>query len=222
MRRKPPRDRVVAARLALRNIENNLCFTRHEAWAWYVLPTQPWAFRPDARREQLLYGFGDALAWLAGHRLHLRVTSRPYPAADWARELHRLTPEPLSSPGVEPWTEHMVTMQRYLRHQTMAEKDVFLGVRIASRAPSHRMIGAVWRHPGNIEHARLLPHVERIDETVALPGLEGRPATVEEMEWLLRRSVGLGLPAPIELAPVGSGEWTGDDLHSFADEVEYE
>ena len=67
--------------LALRNIEGNLCFTDHEAWAWFVLPTQPWAFRSDTQREQPLYGAGDALAWLAGHRLHLRVTTRPYPAA---------------------------------------------------------------------------------------------------------------------------------------------
>ena len=42
-----------------------------------MLPTQPWAFRSDTQREQLLYGGGDALAWLAGHRLHLRVTTGP-------------------------------------------------------------------------------------------------------------------------------------------------
>ena len=42
------------------------------------------------------------------------------------------------------------------------------------------------------------------------------------MEWLLRRSIGLGLPAPADLSPLSSGEWTGDDLHSFTDQVEYE
>ena len=221
MFRSRPRDPADLARLALRNIEGNVCFTRHEAWAWFVLPTQPWAFRSDTQREQLLFGFGDALSWLAGHRLHLRVTSRPYPTAEWARRLHQLTPDPLGTPGVEPWTEHMVTMQKHLRNQTMAEKEVFLGVRVANRAASHRLIGAVWRHPGNIEHARLRSQVERVTETVALPGLEGRPATAADMEWLLRRSVGLGLPAPADLSPVGDGEWNSDDLHSFADQVEY-
>ncbi|GAB3785517.1 ATP-binding protein [Nocardioides ungokensis] len=222
MSNKKLSDRVVDARLTVRNIEGNLCFSRHEAWAWYVLPTQPWAFRSDSQREALMFGFGDALAWLAGHRLHLRVTTRPYPTAEWARGLHQLTPDPLDTPGVEPWTEHMVTMQKHLRNQTMAEKEVFLGVRVSSRAMSHRAIGALWRHPGNIEHSRLLPQVERITETVALPGLEGRPATAHEMEWLLRRSMGLGLPAPAELAPVPIREWTSDDLHSFVDQVEYE
>ena len=120
---------MVRAKLALRNIEDNLCFTDHEAWAWFVLPTQPWAFRSDTQREQLLYGTGDALAWLAGHRLHLRVTTRPYPAAEWARGLDQRTPAPLKPRDGGSWADHLVAMQQHLRHQTMAEKKVFLGVR---------------------------------------------------------------------------------------------
>ncbi|HET6915581.1 MAG TPA: ATP-binding protein [Acidimicrobiales bacterium] len=214
-------DPVVPAKLALRNIDDNICFTAHEAWAWFVLPTQPWAFRSDAQREQLLFGLGDALAWLAGRRVHLRVTTRPYPTAEWARRLHELTPAPLDSAGAEPWTEHLVRMQEHLRNQTMAEKEIFLGVRVANRAASHRLIAALWRRPGNIEHARLLSQVERVTETVALPGLDGRPARAEELEWLLRRSVGLGLPSPRNLSPTSATTWDADDLHSFADEVDY-
>jgi hypothetical protein len=219
--RNKHRDPAVPAKLALRNIEDNLCFTGREAWAWFVLPTQPWAFRSDTQREQLLFGAGDALSWLAGHRLHLRVTTRPYPTAEWARRLHRLTPDPLTTDGVEPWSEHMAKMQQHLQHQTMAEKEVFLGVRLGNRAPSYRLAAAFWRHPGNVEHARLLSHVERVTETIGLPGLEGRPATGPEMEWLLRRSVGLGLPAPASLSSVNDTAWAGDDLHSFTDQVDY-
>lgn len=210
------------SRLALRHVDNNLAFTAHEAWAWFVLPTQPWAFRSDSQREQLMFGMGDALAWLAGHRIHLRVTSRPYPTADWARQLHSLTPRPLSTPGVESWTDHMVTMQRHLRTQTMAEKQVFLGVRVSSRAPSHRMLAAAWRKPTNIEHARLLTKVEQVAESIALPGLEGHPATTREMEWLLRRSVGLGLPAPVSLAAAEDVTWEEEDLETFADQVDHD
>lgn len=220
LRRRDP-DPATRSVLALRNIEDNLCFTAHEAWAWFVLPTQPWAFRSDRQREQLLYGIGDGLAWLAGHRLHLRVTSRPYPAAAWAHRLHELTPAPLTTPGSEPWSEHMVTMQKHLRHQTLGDKDVFLGVRLGNRAASHRIVGALWRHPGNIEHARLLSKREQVTDTIALPGLDGRPATASEMEWLVRRSVGLGMPAPAELSPSPGTEWDADDLHAFDDEIEY-
>lgn len=221
MRRAARCDRVRRAPLALRNIEGNLCFTTHEAWAWFVLPTQPWAFRSDSQREQLLYGAGDVLAWLAGHRLHLRVTTSPYPAAEWARQLDRRTPQPLPNSAGPSWGDHLVSMQQHLRHQTMAEKKVFLGVRLTSRAPTHRLIASLWRHPGDVEHARLLSQVERVTETVALPGVDGRPASVEEMEWLLRRSVGLGLPAPASLSPVDDAAWGEDDLHSFTDDVDY-
>jgi hypothetical protein len=221
-RRRDPRDLAVPAKLALRNIEGNLCFTGDEAWAWFVLPTQRWAFRSDTQREQLLFGCGDALAWLAGHRLHLRVTTRPYPAADWARQLDQDTPMPLRSSLAGSWGDHLVRMQEHLRHQTMAEKEVYLGVRLAHRPTSHKISAAIWRRPGNIEHARLLPLAERVTEAVGLPGLEGRPATAAEVEWLLRRSIGLGLPAPALLSPVPSAEWETDDLHSFTDQVDYE
>ena len=139
-RRRRSRDPAERARLALRNIEDNLCFTDREAWAWFVLPTQPWAFRSDNQREQLLYGGGDALAWLAGHRLHLRVTTSPYPAAEWARLLDRRTPAPLMPAVGGSWGDHLVSMQQHLRHQTMAEKRVFLGVRLSYRGlePSPR------------------------------------------------------------------------------------
>lgn len=208
------------AKLALRYVDDNLTFTSDEAWAWFVLPTQPWAFRSDTQREQLMYGAGDGLAWLAGHRIHLRITSKPYPSAEWARRLDESTPDPIQAPG-HPWHEHLVDMQKHLRTQTMAEKVVFLGVRLTARSPSHKLFSAVWRKPSNIEHARLLTQLEQVTESVSLPGLEGRPATVKEMEWLLRRSLGIGLPAPTDLSPISDGTWDTDDLHSFADRVDH-
>ncbi|MCM0622535.1 ATP-binding protein [Nocardioides bruguierae] len=215
-------DAAPQSRLALRQIEGNLCFTADEAWAWFVLPTQLWAFRSDGQREQLMLGFADGLSWLAGHRVHVRVTSRPYPTASWARRLDELTTAPLAITGGKPWPDHLVDMQRHLRTQTMAEKEVYLGVRVRSRAPSHRLMSTLLRRPTDIEHARLLPEVERIAEAVALPGLDGRPAAAAEMEWLVRRSSGLGLPSPQDLSPVEQQLWTEEDLATFEDRVEYE
>src|SRR4051795_6869404 len=220
-RREGRRDPVDRAKLALTHIEHNRCFTAHEAWSWYVLPTQPWAFRSDTQREQLLYGAGEALAWLAGHRLRRRAPPEPYPSAAWARGLDERTPAPLSQTTGDSWGDHLVAMQQHLRHQTMAEKKVFLGVRLRSRARSHRMLAVFRRRPSYTEHARLLPLEERVTEAIGLPGMEGRPASSAEMEWLLRRSVGLGLPAPASLCPAGSAEWDPEDLHSFTDDVDY-
>jgi hypothetical protein len=217
-------QRVDRARLALREIDGNLAFTDREVWAWYWLPTQPWAFRSDTQREQLVYGLGEALAWLAGHRLHLRVTTRPYPADEWARQLNRLSPaartaETDASRGA--WERHLVAMQRHLRHQTMADKEVFLGVRLASRPLTGRVAAAVLRRPGSREWNRLAGLVDRVSDAVGLPGMDGYPATPSQLEWLLRRSVGLGLPSPRLLSPHEQPRWESEDLHSFTDAVDH-
>ena len=87
-------------------IEGNLAFTDTAAWAWFALPTQRWAFRADGERLNLIVDAATRLATFAGRKLHLRVTSRPYPAASWARALDARTPSPL--PGVvgESWADH--------------------------------------------------------------------------------------------------------------------
>src|SRR5262245_9950618 len=81
--------------LALRRIDGNLAFGGGGAWAWFWVPTERWAFRPDGERSNLVVDLASRVAALAGRQLHLRVTSRPYPAAAWARALDQRTPEPL-------------------------------------------------------------------------------------------------------------------------------
>jgi hypothetical protein len=214
-------ERVDAVRLALREIHGNLTLTDNAAWAWFALPTQPWAFRSDRQRESLLVGAGDALASLAGHRLHLRVTTRPYPAAEWARRLHKNTPAPLATGAGPSWSDHLVAVQQHLRTQTMAEKEVYLAVRLTNRGAGERLVNQTLRRPARRELDKVRQLADRAAEAVALPGLEGRPATAAETEWLLRRSIGLGLPAPTSLSPVGDGHWEYDDLHAFTDAVDY-
>ncbi|MGH3432025.1 MAG: ATP-binding protein, partial [Thermocrispum sp.] len=214
-------DRVEPVRLALREIDGNLAFTDGSAWAWFLLPTRPWAFRSDSQREGLIVGAGDAISALAGHRLHLRVTTRPYPAAEWARRLDRSTPQPLPSTGGGSWSDHLVSVQQHLRTQTMAEKEVYLGVRLDSRGTGERMANGLLRRPTRRELAKLEQLASRVAEVVSLPGLEGRPASAAEMEWLVRRSVGLGLPAPGSLSPSDVGRWESEDLHAFTDAVDH-
>ena len=52
--------------------------------------------------------------------------------------------------------------------------------------------------------------------------MEGRAATAKEMEWLIRRSLGVGLPSPqLLLTPHEGDTWETDDLHAFADDVDH-
>ena len=215
------RDRPASLRLALREISGNVTLTDSAAWVWFVLPTQQWSFRSDAHRLNLLVGTADAYAALAGRRLHLRATSRPYPAAVWARALDDRTPAPLPGVPGDTWADHLVRAQQHLRAATLAEKEVYLGVRIVGRSGLDRLVERLLRRATAHELGRVAAVAERITEVVTGPGLGGRAASTAEVEWLLRRSVGLGLPAPAQLDPAGLKRWERDDLPALVDGVEY-
>ena len=89
------KDRDPSVELAITEIAGHLTFTPNTVTAWYWLPEVRWAFRPDADREALLVAISEQYAGLAGFRLHLRRTTRPFPADEWARTLDRNTPRPL-------------------------------------------------------------------------------------------------------------------------------
>jgi len=205
--------------LALRCIEGNLAFTDTACWAWFWLPTQRWAFRSDGDRLNLIVDSATRYAALAGRRLHLRVTSRPYPAASWARALDERTPAPLPGVPGDTWADHLVRSQRHVRASTMAEKEVYLGVRLADRSVAGTATERLLRRPSPHEVHKVDRVANLVAEAVAGSGLEGRPTTAHELEWLLRRSLALGLPAPGALSPVSDGRWETEDLFEFTDSI---
>jgi hypothetical protein len=212
--RRRERDRPEELRLALREVDGHLTYTAGSVWAWYLLPNQQWAFRSEAQRESLIVAAADAMAGLAGKRVHVRVTTRPYPVAAWARRLDLLTPTP-----ADGWYEHLIGAQEHLRGQTMAQKEVYVGVRVASRSGGDLTLDRMLRRPARRERARLAAAADRLTETMSLPGLEGRPLRASEVEWLLRRSIGVGLPPPAQLSAVRDPHWDTDDLHTLTDPV---
>jgi AAA-like domain len=208
-------------RLALREIHDNLTFTRDHATVWYVLGSQRWSFRSDAQRSELIAASARRLAGLVGHRVHIRVTSRPYPARVWAQNLDHITPHPL--PGVDgnTWGDHLVRAQKRLQHATLSDKEVYLGVRVGLRGKGAKVAETLRRGVSSKELHRLTTQVTRIGEVVAGSGFNGRPATADEMEWLLHRSLAVGLPSPTTLSPTTGGVWERDDLYAFSDTVRH-
>jgi hypothetical protein len=209
--------------LALRRIDANLAFTAGGAWAWFWVPTERWAFRPDGERANLVVDLAGRVAALAGRQVHLRVTSRPYPAAIWARALDSRTPEPLSTSAGMSWADHLVRTQRHVRAATMADKEIYLGVRLFEPAGlgggMTRLFGGRARGPAR---SRLDKDAALVAELVAGAGLFARPVEATELEWLLHRSLGLGLPSPGALSPVSDGNWDTEDLFEIADTVAFE
>ena len=66
---------------------------------------------------------------------------------------------------------------------------------------------------------RLDRDAQLVGEIVSGSGLDGRPVSARELEWLLRRSLALGLPAPGALSPVEDGRWETEDLFELTDGV---
>ncbi|MGF1646829.1 MAG: ATP-binding protein [Kineosporiaceae bacterium] len=185
--------------LALRRVTGCLTETRHGLQAWYRLGPQQWSWQGDERREALIRQIADTWAALAGRTIHLRTVQRPYPVHRWARALADDTPAP-SNP--EAWGGHLVSVQRHLRGSTFADTETYLGVDV--QAP---------RRTAN----RLEADLVRLDTVLATPGLDAVRATQGEVEWLIHRSLGLGLPEPhttvdgmsLAVEPTDIGLFTG-------------
>jgi hypothetical protein len=226
---KPPREpKPQKAPYAIQEIHDNLTITAEDVIAWYVLPLQPWSFRSVDQRYDIVASVARAFASLSGYRVYFRGTTRPYPTVEWAKNLHEDTIKavhPSLLPGTEgnTWNDHLMRVQRHLRNITLDDKAVFFGVRIASRSTLDKLTGKLARGTGRRELTKLHTQLQMVDEIVGRPGLMGRRAQSIEVEYLMHRSVALGLPEPVSLsAAEGNRHWFASDMGEFAESVSYE
>ncbi|WJK41198.1 ATP-binding protein [Solwaraspora sp. WMMA2056] len=226
---RPPKvkftDRDPAAELAITEIAGHLTFTPNTVTAWYWLPEVRWAFRPDAEREVLLSAISEQYAGLAGFRLHLRRTTRPFPADEWARTIDGLTAHPLAAvDGAASWADHLVAAQRHLMSVNHAEGQTYLGITFARRSLgdslSERVLRLFGRGVAESERRRLGRMVDQFDEVLGAFGMRGRRVTAGELEWLLYRSVALCMTPPTMLSPVRDGNWDRGDLLALTEQIE--
>ncbi|WP_245854478.1 ATP-binding protein [Micromonospora wenchangensis] len=229
VRVRPPKikfgDRDPSIELAITEIAGHLTFTPNTVTAWYWLPEVRWAFRPDAEREALLSAISEQYAGLAGFRLHLRRTTRPFPADEWARTIDAHTASPLPDvPGTPGWADHLVAAQQHLMSVNHAEGQTYLGVTFARRSLgdslTERLLRAFGKGTADGERRKLGRTVEQFDEVLGSFGMRGRRVTAQELEWLLYRSVALCMAPPGALSPVTNGRWERGDLLALTEQVE--
>jgi hypothetical protein len=218
-------DRDPSIELEISEIAGHLTFTQSTVTAWYYLPEVRWAFRPDAEREALLSAISEQYAGLAGFRLHLRRTSRPFPADEWARTVDSFTARPLPDvPGATSWSDHLVAAQRHLLSVNHAEGQTYLGVTFARRSLgdtfSERVLRVFGKGTSDGERRKLGRTVEQFDEVLNAFGMRGRRVSPQELEWLLFRSVALCMAPPGPLSPVSDGHWERGDLLALTEQVE--
>ena len=226
---KPPKDkdRDPVVELGLTEIAGHLTFTHTAVTAWYALPEVRWAFRPDADREAMIIAMAEQYAGLAGFRLHLRRTSRPFAVDEWARGVDHNTAHPLPDvSGAPTWGDHLVGAQRHLLSMNHAEGQTFLGISFARRTLGDTFserIGGLFRRSGSgeAERKRWARTVEQFDEVLGAFGMRGRRAAPIELEWLLYRSVALGMSPPTMLSAAGGrGEWQRGDILALTEQIE--
>lgn len=184
-------------RLPIDGVVDNLIVTEDRVTAYYVAAAQGWSFRPDHWRESLILAGAQHWAELTGRRVHVRVTSRPWPVDFWARTHHENAPQPL--PG---WSEYLQAEQMHLHGAAPADKVAFYGVDVSRRSGMTRQLSRASTAHANKEVTVLDRELERVDRIMAGSGLEAAPASADDMQYLLHRSVGLGLPAPLQPRPV--------------------
>ncbi|MET7398449.1 ATP-binding protein [Dactylosporangium sp. NPDC005572] len=218
------KDRSAAVDLAITEIAGHLTFTPNTVTAWYWLPEVRWAFRPDAEREALLSAISEQYAGLAGFRLHLRRTTRPFPADQWARVVDGNTPHPLPSvPRASSWSDHLVAAQKHLLSINHAEGQTYLGIAFARRTLGDTFmerIGSLFkRGVADAERRRMARTVEQFDEVLGAFGMRGRRVTAFELEWLLYRSVALGMSPPAGITTLDGG-WERGDMLALTEQIE--
>lgn len=204
----------MSTKLAVREIAGHLTLTGRAITAWYLVPPVAWAWKGDAHCEDVLTNASQAWAGVTGRDTHTRVTSRPYPAGRWAKALSDNTPNPTDP---EAFSEYLRNTQKHLHRSTLADTEVYVGVEITERSVGDRFASLLGR--GGANRRRISEILTEVEEAVGHAGFNARPVDQDELEWLMHRSVGLGLPEPVDLAPSNTplGE---DDIATFYDSVD--
>ncbi|MFD7652641.1 ATP-binding protein [Actinosynnema sp. NPDC059797] len=215
--------------ISARSIDGHLLRTGQEVYAWYRLAPQRWSFRSDSQRQDLIAAIAGQYAELQGRWMHLRVTNRPYPIRMWAEaHVHNAVRRLPDTPGTLSFDDYMVGEQQQLMGRSMAEKEVYLGVQVQTRNMMDRaveraapVLRKVFPDAVDAELVAIESEIDHLDQVIGSAGLEGRPATAEEMSWLMHRSCSLGLPAPRNLPAVPGAPWEPEDLASFTDAADF-
>ena len=220
-------DRDPSVELAITEIAGHLTFTPSTVTAWYWLPEVRWAFRPDAEREALLVAISEQYAGLAGFRLHLRRTTRPFPADEWARTVDSHTPRPL--PDVAG--AHLLVRPPGRRPAAPAVGQPRRGPDLPRR---HLRPALARRHPRRADRcgpSARAPPTANAASSAAPSSSSTRCSTrsacaaggspPQELEWLLYRSVALVHGPARAAAPRSTnGQWETGDLLALTEQIE--
>lgn len=194
--------------LTVREITGSLTVTPTQVIAWFRLGVQPWTWRDDRAQNgailnaERIYAAMTGIEGLPAEPLHMRVLPRPYPAHEWAKTIIETHVDPAVPAAFK---KHIVVTQRRIQHSKLSENRVYVGVVVLDgrKAVDRLRAGVNGGRASTREKARVDGIVREVAQVIGMPGFAGKLARQADVEWLVRRSVGLHLPEPLELvAPI--------------------
>jgi hypothetical protein len=208
-------------RLALRGISGQYTMTDKAVAGWWRLAGARWSFMSNGQRDQMLAQAVGAWAQLAGAtafektRIHLRVTTRPYPAKQWASDYHAEAERRAQIPSMPAWDAHLKAAQRAM-HRTvnLAGTEVYIGVDLAPRS----LVAKARKGESDRDRRRVAQARAKVEHALAASGLSGTPLDGGDLQWLVHRSAALHLPPPRREA--FAGEMGPADMFTFTDGVD--
>lgn len=192
----PDRDELT---LELRSTIGNVTLTGSEVMVWYVMGQRSNSFMPVSHVNRLISADALAHSKLVGRRCQIRISTRPHSVYEWAERTWddaRRNGKPIENGEDQDASCSGMLMrdQQHLRRANFSDKWVYFGVRVATAR----------RFPKDPQREvdELASEIAELNYVLAGSSLAATAATTEDMEWLLRRSVSLGLPC----AAIGMAE----------------
>lgn len=223
-----------ATRLRARAIDGPILYTDRHVWAWWRLPLTHLDYLTDVEQEHAALAAATAWSGLAGHHVHISVTAEPADPDRWARTLAADAHRPAGD-----WQAWAMAATDHLRSRDDLEKAVYVGVQLGDRRPPllGRRLGKIF---GALEVAagvadEVVPTAEldrwrrtatKIGRPLEAGSLAARPATADEVAWLIAHAVRRGQPIGRALKPTstwGAGQVAGlvdGQLRRHRDHVE--
>ncbi|BAH47046.1 ATP-binding protein [Rhodococcus sp. NPDC019627] len=232
-----------AVRLALVGVEGNVTRTRRQSTAWFVQPPGPWNMRPVGKQRRYIQNEGLVVANLAEAGvtgLHRRLVRTPWPVRQWA-QAHDGWADPIPDvPGALSWADYLRGQQHAMLWGNPTQKGRYWGVELPPRSvlaqgldtvgqwlvpvvdwPLLGTFAQLWRKWARDaflgEQKAIADHLATIERHLSGQGVNAKPATAAQMDYLLLRSATLGLPLDADGVISGGGDWEESDVAALED-----
>ena len=212
--------REVPLALATTGVAGALQFTSQGVFCWFELGAQNWDFKTHTERvnlwDQVTYRLGALTSSVNadsdGRPIRLRVTTRPYPAFEFARALDEASPHRLPDVAEETWDRYLGFAQQRLQSTGLDQKLVAVGVWVhppVGKSVQHELAAGI--EVPDAATVKVLNEVAAITRIMAGPGFDARPLSGRDMAFLFHRSLSMGTPVPAA-AGLGCARWEPERL----------